>query len=102
MKVHIRGIILILDRPRYVDVGRGQVVQVIIDEEFDDCDGQTHVCREDPCNRKTYVSPQHFLGPESQKRPESDSVDLPSYRMARVFAKIPPALIATIMYIRLQ
>lgn len=42
MKMHVRRIILILDRPRYVNVCKVQVGRVIINEEFDDCDGQTH------------------------------------------------------------
>ncbi len=90
--MHVRGIILILDRPWYVNVRRGKVGRVVIDEEFDDWGGQTHVgdvLSEDPCNRRkrTYVSPRLWLGPESQKRPKSDTLDLLSYCMARVFAK---------------
>lgn len=36
---------------------------------------------------RTYVSPRPWPGPESQKRLESDFLDLQSYRMERVFVK---------------
>lgn len=38
MKVYIRRIILILDRPRYVSFRRWQVGRIIINKELYDCD----------------------------------------------------------------